>query len=80
MMCVMTPMQSAAVHPRYYMIRSLYFISVMRLIRNWVKNENVLIANDVLADIHRFISYTTDSSGVLNEIVMETLQYIPDKV
>jgi hypothetical protein len=54
-------------------------ISVMRLINNWLTNQNAIIPNDVLGEIQNFVD-TADGSDALGELVVDILQRIPDKV
>ena len=54
-------------------------ISVIRLIKNWLTNRNVIIADDVLSEIRTFVN-AVNSSTALRELALEVLQYIPDQV
>jgi hypothetical protein len=51
----------------------------MRFIRDWLKNEHALFAEDVLADLRKFIITVNDSS-FLDALVLEVVQGIHDKV
>ena len=53
---------------------SLPFCSVMRLIHDWLRNEYVILGEDVLTDMINFISTNTDNNdypadGVVLQIV-----------
>jgi hypothetical protein len=54
-------------------------ISVMRLVRNWLINRNVIIANDVLGEMQGLVD-AINSSGELRNLALEVLRLIPDKV
>lgn len=53
-------------------------INVMCLIKNWLMNKNVIIANDVLSEMQLFAD-TVSSSGRLRDQALEVLQCIPEK-
>lgn len=50
----------------------------MRFIKNWLTNQNVIIANDLLTEIKIFIdTVRVGSSDALDELAAEILQQIP---
>jgi Mg2+/citrate symporter len=51
----------------------------MRLIKMWLTTRNVIITNDVLAEMQIFAG-SVDGSNVLRELALEVLQLIPNKV
>ena len=53
--------------------------SVMHLIKMWLTNQNVIIANDVLAEMQVFTDGVIDSD-LLSDLALEVLECIPDKV
>lgn len=53
--------------------------SVMGFIKKWLTNPNVILGNDVLAEVQTFAD-TVNSSNSLRELALEILQCIPDKV
>jgi hypothetical protein len=63
------------------MLRNLLILnaSVMRLIKSWLTNHNVIIANDVLVEMQIFAD-AVDGSNALKELALEVLQCIPEKV
>jgi hypothetical protein len=54
-------------------------ISVMRLVKIWLINRNVIIANDVLGEIQGFVD-AINGSGELRNLALEVLRLLPDKV
>lgn len=54
-------------------------ISVMRLVKNWLINRNVIIADDVLSEIQGLVD-AVSGSGELRNLALEVLRLIPDKV
>ena len=57
----------------------ILMLSVMRLIKYWLTNQNVIIANDVLAGIQQ-LADAVDRPDDLKELAYSVLQLIPDKV
>jgi hypothetical protein len=57
----------------------ILMISVMCFIKNWLENENIIIGNSVLAEMHR-LADAIDSLDDLNARALEVLHLIPDKV
>jgi hypothetical protein len=53
--------------------------SVVHLIKMWLKNQNVIIANEVLFEIQVFAN-SVGASDFLGDIALEVLECIPDKV
>ena len=53
--------------------------SVMRLIKNWLANDNVIIADDVLVEIDRFL-HAVNGPDSLRARALEVLDLIPEKV
>jgi hypothetical protein len=53
--------------------------SVMHLIKMWLTNQNVIIANDVLSEMHIFADGVI-GSDLLSDLALEVLECIPDKV
>ena len=51
----------------------------MRLIKTWLKTRDVIVTNDVLAEMQIFAD-SVDGSNDLRELALEVLQLIPDKV
>jgi uncharacterized protein YacL len=51
----------------------------MYLIKSWLTTQNIIIANDVLAEIQIFAN-SVDSSNTLRELALDVLQRIADKV
>ena len=51
----------------------------MRLIKTWLKTRDVIVTNDVLAEMQIFVD-SVDDSNDLRELALEVLQLIPDKV
>lgn len=57
----------------------ILIISVLRLIHSWLTNQNAIIPNDVLAEMQDFAD-AVSGSDALEELAVEVLQRIPDKV
>lgn len=57
----------------------ILIIRVMHLIRHWLTNQNVIVGNDVLAEMQTFAD-AVNSPHSLRELALEVLQLIPDKV
>ena len=51
----------------------------MRLIKTWLKTRDIIVTNDVLAEMQIFAD-SVDGSNDLKELALEVLQLIPDKV
>ena len=51
----------------------------MRLIKTWLKTRDIIVTNDVLAEMQIFVD-SVDDSNDLRELALEVLQLIPDKV
>jgi hypothetical protein len=51
-------------------------VRVMRLIKDWLNNERVLLAEDVLAEMRKFVN----NADFLDESVLEVVQGIRRKV
>jgi hypothetical protein len=51
----------------------------MRLIKDWLNNEHVLLAEDVLAEMRKFV-ITVNNADFLDESVLEVVQGIRKKV
>jgi hypothetical protein len=51
----------------------------MRLIRDWLRNAHVILAEDVLAEMRKFV-ITVNNSEFLDEVVLEVVQGIHEKV
>ena len=58
---------------------SFTLISVLRLIRDWVNNDSLILADEVLSEMNRFV-LTVDDLGELDEFVLEIVQGIRKKV
>ena len=58
---------------------SFTLISVLRLIRDWVNNDSLILADEVLSKMNRFV-LTVDDLGELDEFVLEIVQGIRKKV
>jgi hypothetical protein len=54
-------------------------ISVMRLIKDWLNNEHVILADDALDELREFI-LTVNDSEYLNELILEVVKNIRKKV
>ena len=54
-------------------------ISMMRLMKDWLNNKHVIIANDVLAEMCKFVG-TVNSSDALKELAFKIMQLALDKV
>jgi hypothetical protein len=54
-------------------------VSVMRLVRDWLRNEHVILADDDLAEMRRFIN-AVNRLRSLDELVLEILKGIHEKV
>lgn len=54
-------------------------IRVMRLVRKWLTNQNVIIPSDVLAQIQTFAD-AVNGPHPLRELALDVLELIPDKV
>jgi len=53
-------------------------MNVMRLVKSWLTNKNVIICNSTLSEIHNF-ALTVNSPGNVQEVATEVVQLIPDK-
>jgi hypothetical protein len=54
-------------------------ISVMRLVNNWLNNEHVMLAEDVLTEMRQFV-IAINNSGYLDELVFEIARGIRREV
>ena len=61
------------------LIADLLRNSVMRLIKCWLTNENVIICNSTLSEIHKF-AVTANRPENVTTVTTEIVQLIPDKV
>jgi hypothetical protein len=52
---------------------------IMRLIKAWLTNKNVIIRDDALFEMHKFILSACNADD-LGELALDVLQIIPDKV
>jgi len=59
-------------------MRHVIRMKVMRLIKAWLTNKNVIICQDTLAEMHKF-ALTANNPDDLRDLALEVLQSIPDK-
>ena len=57
----------------------ILMFSVLRLIRNWLTNQNVIIHHDVLAEMQKFVD-PINSPDSLRALALDILEMIHDKV
>jgi hypothetical protein len=51
----------------------------MNVLKYWLKNQNVIIANDVLSQINDFAVHV-DSSPMMKELALQVMEAISERV